>query len=167
MNKTEIITFNALPKSAEDIKNNFADCFKSPFKMAALAVAVLMNYEDNRDATIEMLNAIKGPRPLTPFEIQFIRDRLAGKMYVVRSYFSGTSVDNDYTVPPAPYRIEVSDNPYSYQNADYATLYLNSSGADNPRPVTLRHKPSTDEWFLWEHTFLSDIRQPRSQDPWA
>ena len=167
MNKTENITFNALPKNAEDIRANFADCFKSPFKMAALAAAVLMNYENDVDGTVEMMNVIKGPRPLTPFEIQFLRDRLVGKMYVVRSFFNGTSVDNDYTVPPAPYQIEVSDNPYSYQNEDYATLYLKSSGADNLRPVTLRRKPSTDEWFLWEHTFLADIRQPKSQDEWA
>ena len=167
MNKTEIVKFDSLPTNLEELKAIAAGCFNSPFKMAALSVAVLMNYEADRDATIEMLNYIKGPRPLTPFEIQFLRDRLGGKMYVVRSYFKGTSVDNDYTVPPAPFEIEVSDNPYSYQNEDYATLYLNSSGADNPRPVTLRHKPSTDEWFLWEHTFLADIRQPKSQDPWA
>ena len=167
MNKTEIITFDTLPKNIDELKSIAADCFNSPFKMAALSVAVLMNYENDRDATMEMMNYIKGPRPLTPFEIQFIRDRLGGKMYVVRSFFEGTSVENDYTVPPAPYKIEVSDNPYSYQNDDYATLYLKSSGADNPRPVTLRHKPSTDEWFLWEHTFLADIRQPQSQDPWA
>ena len=167
MNKTEVIKFDTLPKNVEELKVIAADCFNSPFKMAALSVAVLMNYENDVDATLDMMNYIKGPRPLTPFEVQFLRDRLVGKMYVVRSYFSGTSTDNDYTVPPAPYEIEVSDNPYSYQNQEYATLYLRSSGADNPRPVTLRHKPSTNEWFLWEHTFLSDIRQPKSSDPWA
>ncbi len=167
MNKTEMITFDALPKSLAELTPLAEECFASPFKMAALAVAVLTNYEVDRDATIEMLNYIKGPRPLSNLDIQFLRDRLAGKMYVVRSYFEGTGVDNNYTVPPAPYRIEVSDNPYSYQNEGYATLYLKSSGADNPRPVTLRLKPSTNQWFLWEHTFLSDIRPPRAQDEWA
>ena len=165
MSKAEIIKFDSLPKSVDDI-NALADCFKSPFRMAALSVAVLMNYENDRAATLDMLNCLRGPRPLSVHDEQFLRDRLGGKMYVVRSYFRGTSVENDYT-PSVPYEIEVCDNPYSYQNADYATLYIKSSGADSPRPVTLRHKPSTDEWFLWEITYLADIRQPKSTDPWA
>ena len=50
----------------------------------------------------------------------------------------------------------------------YITLYLKSGGADSERPVTLRHKPSTDEWFLWNHTgILAGIRTPKSADPWA
>ena len=48
------------------------------------------------------------------------------------------------------------------------SLYLKSGGADSERPVTLRHKPSTDEWFLWNHTgILAGIRTPKSADPWA
>jgi hypothetical protein len=164
MNKTEIITFEKLPANLDELKQ-IAD-LSSPFKTAALAVAVFANYEKNVDATVEMLNYIKGPRPLSPFDIQFIRDRLQGKGYVIRSYFKGTSPQNDYT-PSAPYQVEVADNPYSYTNEGYATLWLTSSGADNPRQVTLRLKPSTGEWFLWEHTFLSDIRIPASQDEWA
>lgn len=167
MNKSEVVTFDYLPKNVAELQPLAEQCFGSPFKIAALSVAVMMNYEADKDATVEMINYLRGPRPLSPFDIQFLRDRLGGKMYVVRSYFNGTSVENDYTIPPAPFAIEVSDNPYSYQNADYATLYLHSSGADNPRPVTLRLKPSTGQWFLWEHTFLADIRQPQSQNPWA
>ncbi|MBR0413178.1 MAG: hypothetical protein IJI47_06400 [Eubacterium sp.] len=167
MNKSEVVTFDYLPKNVAELQPLAEQCFGSPFKMAALSVAVMMNYEADKGTTVEMINYLRGPRPLSPFDIQFLRDRLGGKMYVVRSYFNGTSVENDYTIPPAPFAIEVSDNPYSYQNEDYATLYLHSSGADNPRPVTLRLKPSTGQWFLWEHTFLADIRQPQSQNPWA
>lgn len=164
MDKTEIITLEKLPTTVEELKQ-MAD-LSSPFKTAALAVAVFSNYEKDVQATIDMLNYIKGPRPLSQYDIQFIRDRLNGKGYVVRSYFKDTSPQNDYT-PSTPYQVEVSDNPYSYSNEGYATLWLKSSGADNPRQVTLRLKPSTGEWFLWEHTFLSDIRIPTSQDEWA
>ena len=169
MNKSEVIVFPKLPENLDEIKQlaQSQDCFRSPFKMAALAVAAFCNYEKDVNQTIEMLNYIKGPRPLSTFDIQFIRDRLGGKGYVPRSYITGTSVENDYTIPPGPIQITVSDNPYSYTTQDYATLFLHSSGADSPRQVTLRHKPSTDEWFLWEHTFLSDIRTPQSQNPWA
>ena len=165
-NKKECIRFEKLPKNIDELKLMAQDCFESPFKMAALSVAVFCNYENDVDSTIEMLNYIKGPRELSPYDIQFIRVRLKGMGHVVRSYIKGSSPDNDYAIS-APYEIEVEDNPYSYNNEGYATLYLKSSGADSPRPVTLRFKPSTNQWFLWEHTFLSSIRMPKSQEAWA
>lgn len=165
-NKTELISFEKLPESLDELKGMAQNYFDSPFKMAALSVAVFCNYENSVSETTEMLNFIKGPRPLSTYDIQFIRDRLGGKEYVVRSYIKGSSPENNYQIK-APYEIEVSDNPYSYNNEGYATLYLKSSGADSPRPITLRYKPSTNQWFLWEHTFLSDIRAPKSQDEWA
>ncbi|MBP5617913.1 MAG: hypothetical protein J6X61_02020, partial [Clostridia bacterium] len=59
------------------------------------------------------------------------------------------------------------DNPYSYPDANWATLQLRSAGADSQRPLKLRKKPSTGEWFLNEVTCLADIRAPKSADPWA
>ena len=165
MNKTEVITFETLPQNVDELRA-VAD-MSTPFKTAALAVLAFAQYEKDVQSSLDMLNFLKGPRPLSVFDTQFIRDRLGGKGYVIRSYFRGTSPQNDYTIPAPPYAIEVSDNPYSYTNEGYATLYLHSSGADSPRGVTLRQKASTGEWFLWEHTFLSDIRVPQSQDPWA
>ena len=81
------------------------------------------------------------------------------------SFFKGTRPDNNYT-PSKPYTVTISSNPYSFDSANWATLYLTSSGADNPRPVKLREKPSTGEWFLNEIQFLSDIRIPANQDKW-
>ena len=163
--KKEVITINSLPKTAEELKA--AVDLTSPFNTAAYVIAALMNYENNPQETENMLNVLKGPEALSPFQSQFIRERLRGKMYVVRSYFKGTSPDNNYQ-PSMPYQIEISDNPYSYQDEGYATLWLTSSGADNPRPVKLRNKPSTGEWFLFgDITYLSDIRIPTEQDPWA
>ena len=167
MNKTEVVQINRLPGDVTELMGMLEQYQHSPLGMAALSVAVLCHWEVNEGETIEMMNCIKGPRPLSQLDIQFIRDRLGGKGYVVKSYIQGTSPDNDYTLPEAPYKIEVSDTPYSYNNANYATLYLKSSGAASLRPITLRQKPSTGEWFLWEHTFLADIRPPKSSDPWA
>ena len=160
----EFIIFNSLPKSVEELKQ-LAD-FSTPFKTAALAVAVMCNYENSPEKTYDMIDYLKGPAELSIMDKQFIRDRLAGKAYVPRSYFNGTCPQNNYA-PAIPYEIEVSDNPYSYANEGYATLWLKSSGADSPRQVTLRLKPSTGEWFLWQIMFLSDIRIPAEQDPWA
>lgn len=167
MNRIENIKIEKIPENVEELKEILPKYISSPFSMAALTVAVCCNWEKNVEKTIEMINCIKGPKPLSQLDIQFLHDRLDGKTYVVKSYIKGATIENDYTLPDTPYEIEVSDNPYSYQNEGYATLYLNSSGADSLRPITLRKKASTGEWFLWEHTFLADIRKPKSQDEWA
>ena len=49
----------------------------------------------------------------------------------------------------------------------YHIMDLKSAGADSARTVTLRNKPSTGEWFLWEQTLLAGIREPNEQNVWA
>lgn len=157
--------FQTLPTSASELTAMREFDLSDPFSTAALTVAVLCHYEKDPAATAEMLNVLKGPRPLSPFEIQFLRDRLAGKGYKPFSFFAGSSPANNYT-PSQPYTVRVEDNPYSYQNEGYAKLYLRSSGADSPRAVDLRRK-GDGRWFLWEQFLLSDIRIPANEDPWA
>lgn len=156
--------FAKLPENVEELKGIPEAVMETPFQTAALAVAVLCYYEKDKDATFEMLDFLKGPQPLSPMDKQFIRDRLAGKGYKTFSYFKGSGPQNNY-VPTEPYTITVSDNPYSYTNEGYAVLYMKSSGADSPRPVTLRKKGN--QWFLWQISFLADIRTPAADDPWA
>ena len=65
-----------------------------------------------------------------------------------------------------PYTVTVSENPYSFNEANYATLWIKSSGADTPRQVKMRAKGGAT-WYLWEQFLLPDIRIPAEQDPWA
>ena len=113
-----------------------------------------------------MINVLKGPEPLSPFEKQFLNDRLSGKEYKVTSFFAGATVQNNYT-PTEPYTITISDNPYSYPDENWATMHLQSAGADSLRQIKFRRKPSTGQWFLNEIQCLSDIRTPAAADPWA
>ena len=113
-----------------------------------------------------MLDWLKGPESLSNLEKQFLRDRLKGKAYKSFSFFEGASVENGYT-PSRPYRITVSSNPYSFDTENWAVLYVKSAGADSPRSVKLRRKPSTGQWFLNEIQCLADIRLPAQIDPWA
>ena len=156
--------FSAIPENAAQLRAIPEAALTSPFQTAALTALVLLRYETDPAATVEMLNVLKGPQPLSPFQIQFLRDRLAGKGYVPRSYFAGTSPANNYT-PALPYTVTVFDGPYSYQQDGYAKLMLRSSGADSPREVMLRRKG--EQWFLWENYLLPDIRVPAALDPWA
>lgn len=162
MEKT--FTFAALPNNPAQLSALPESACADPFATAALTAAVLCRYGDDPNATVSMLNVLRGPRPLSPFEVQFLRDRLAGKAYKPFSYFAGATPQNNYT-PETPYRITVFDSPYSYQSEGYATLYLRSGGADSPRSVQLRRKG--DQWMLWDQMLLSDIRTPAKDDPWA
>ena len=158
--------FMSLPKSLEELMNLPEAVLNSPFKTAALTIAVLCNYENDSYATFEMLNYLKGPENVSEYEKQFIRERLKGKGYKTYSYFAGATPENGYT-PTKPYSISVYDNPYSFPDENWATLYVKSSGADSPRGIKLRKKPSTGQWFLNDIQCLSDIRLPVAEDPWA
>ena len=160
----QTFTFESLPKNVEELKGIKEAAMTTPFMTAALAVAVLCNYGSDAQVTFDMLDYLKGPQPLSAYDKQFLRDRLGGKEYKPYSYFEGSSPQNNYE-PSKPYIITVSDNPYSYTNEGYATLYLKSTGADAERPVQLRRKG--EQWFLWQISFLSDIRTPAKDDSWA
>jgi len=163
---TERFVFNALPTNEAELKALPEASLDTPYKTAALVMAVLCNYEKDTDATIAMLNVLKGPEEMSVFEKQFLKDRLDGKQYKVFSFFEGATVENNYT-PAQPYAINVSSNPYSFANENWAVMHVQSAGADSLRQIKLRKKPSTGEWFLNEIQCLSDIRTPAAADPWA
>ncbi len=166
MNQTQTFTFQTLPTSVAELQAIPEYSMDSPFKTAALALLALMNYEKNPTVTEQMIDALRGPDPMTQYGKQFLRDRLRGKQYKVASFFAGATVENNYT-PTTPYTISVSDNPYSYPEPNWATMHVKSSGADSPRPIKLRLKPSTGQWFINDIQCLSDIRIPVASDPWA
>lgn len=165
-NKSETFTFTALPESVDQLKALPEASLDSPFKTAALTVCALCTYAADKQIGIEMLNFLKGPKPLSPFEISFLDDRFRdGNTYVPFSYFKGATPDNNYT-PSEPFTITVSSNPYSNANEGYMKLFIRSGGADNPREIVMRMK-GDGKWFLWEQFLLVGIRIPKSADPWA
>ena len=105
---------------------------------------------------------------MTPYDRQFLRDRLRGKEYLPLAYFAGATPQNSY-VPTQPYVLNVLAAPRPQDiEPGYLRLFIATPGADSPRPIKLRQKPSTGEWFLWEYSSpLSGIRIPAAQDPWA
>lgn len=166
MNHTETFVFKAVPANAAGLQALAEADLKTPFKTAALTMIALCAYKDDPEAVHAMLDFLKGPESLSVYEKQFLKDRLQGKTYKPYSFFKGATPANGYT-PQKPYTIEVSDNPHSYPEENWATLYVQSAGADSPRGIKLRKKPSTGQWFLNEIQCLSDIRVPAGEDPWA
>ena len=163
-------TFDVLPKSAADMTSDAKFDRQDPFCVAAFSVAAFCRYMEDEAAGIEMLDALKGPEPLSVMEKQFLKDRVqSGYTYVPKSYFAGAVPQNNYT-PDRPFTISVSDNPYSYPEGEMkvARLLIKSGGADTERFITMRQKISTGEWFLhdWQG-ILAGIRVPVADDPWA
>ncbi len=164
----ESIIINKMPSSLDEFKAMDGADFKSPQKVAALTVIALCMYGINKDLCIDMLNYLKGPKPLSTYETQFLRDRLSAKDYLMPSYFVGAVPENNYE-PQTPLTINVFKTSHSEDliAQGYLQLFLKSGGADSARGVKLRKKESTGEWFLWEYHLLPDIRKPQNADPWA
>ena len=165
-NHTETFTFDALPQTLEALRALPEAKLDTAFKTTALTILALSRYESDPQTAYAMLSWLKGPDDFSTSEKSFLQDRLRGKEYKVRSFFEGATPENDYT-PNIPYVISVIENPYSFDNENWATLYVTSGGADNPRNIKLRKKPSTGQWFLNDIQCLSDIRLPKSEDKWA
>jgi len=162
------VVFQEMPETLEQMKALPQASMKDPFDVAALTVAALCVYPSNKEESIKMLNYLKGPQPLSPMEVAFIADRFRDADYVPRSYLKGATPQNNY-IPERPYSVEIYELAHSRDNFKdgYLTLNLNSGGADSPRQIKLRTKPSTGEWFLWEQFILVGIRVPVAANPWA
>ena len=157
---------NKSPESLAQMQALPEASLDSPFKAAALTVCALCAYAADKNIGTEMLNWLRGPRPLNGTEISFLNDRFRdGKTYIPFSYFEGATPDNDYT-PSEPFRVTVQSTHVSGEEQGYMKLFIPCGGADSPRPIKLRMK-GDGKWFLWEQYLLTGIRTPKSADPWA
>lgn len=94
-------------------------------------------------------------------DLRLIHSQLNGRGYIARSYFHGTALENAYALPTAPYNFIISDNPYSgdMKSGTYKVFVL-SSGAATPRPVTLRRN-SRGLWKALEwSSLITGVRPP-------
>jgi len=165
-NKSWKVAFNSLPTTLEELQALPEASLSEPHYAGALLIPALCLWPENKDEALKMINFLKGPDPLSNHDIQQTGERLKDKAYLPKSYFDGAVPKNNYE-PAAPYTVTLTTNPYSYANEGYVTLYVASGGADSPRPLQVRQKPSTGQWFLVSHSLLVGIRVPESEDPWA
>lgn len=159
------ITLSSIPATLSEFESLPR---QSPEEVCAGFLCALALYVKDPKAGTAAMDLLRGPRPMAPYDAQFLRDRLRGKEYLPLAYFEGASPENSYT-PAKPYVLNVLPDPRPQDmEPGYLRVFLKTAGADSPRPVKLRQKPSTGEWFLWEYSSpLSGIRIPAAQDPWA
>ena len=95
MEGSQTFVFSRLPQNADEIKALSEEGLTTPYQTAALTVAALCRYGENPQAAIDMLNYLKGPQALSPYEIQFLKDRLEGKEYKPFSFFDGATPEKN------------------------------------------------------------------------
>ena len=161
------VTISKLPTNLSEFEA-LASSGREPERIWALFLCALSLCDRNKDDGTAAMNLLRGPRPMTPYDAQFLRDRLRGKAYLPLAYFEGATPENGYQ-PRVPYRLNVLADPRPQDiEPGYLRVFLKTAGADSPRPMKLRQKASTGEWFLWEYSsILSGIRIPAAEDPWA
>ena len=95
-----------------------------------------------------------GEKRLSKRSLDLIKNQIGGKTYHMHSYFSGTSPDTGYKLTEPPYILEFSTNPHSGRLEDgKIKLFIKSSGADSPRPITLE----TDASNAWKAAEWSSL----------
>ena len=161
------IIIQKIPESLQEFEA-LAAGQRTPEKIRALFLCALSLFDRNMADGVSAMNLLRGPKPMTPYDAQFLRDRLRGKAYLPLAYFEGATPQNGYK-PNAPYVLNVLSDPRPQDiEPGYLRVFLKTAGADSPRPMKLRQKASTGEWFLWEYSsILSGIRIPAAEDPWA
>jgi hypothetical protein len=109
---------------------------------------------------VEGTQGYKG-RQLTNAALARIRTQIVGREYLPRSYVSGTEPANGYSVGSPPYEVQCVRNPHSGDPASgRCKVFVVSSGADSPRPVTL----AVNDSGIWKaiewSSLLVGVRSP-------
>lgn len=52
---------------------------RQPEHICALFLCALALFDRDKDAGVAAMNLLRGPKPMTPYDCQFLRDRLRGR----------------------------------------------------------------------------------------
>jgi hypothetical protein len=100
---------------------------------------------------------------LRPIDVQRLETRIAGRPWMLKSYVKGTSPEEGYRLPPPPWVVTVfPDRLTAHAESELRKVFVVCSGADSPRPVTLKQNTS-GIWKAWEWSSLTvGVKPPGS-----
>lgn len=178
-------TFNALPRNIEELKTlevNDREYFNSPHFVTALFICCLNRLPDNSSDAWNMINYLRthtatvGENNIMKMYkgdmqniVQFLLDPDDNgfpSSNGLRSYFAGSSPDNQYT-PTTPYRVTIVEKSDVYTTEDgilCAKLYVESSGADDLMGALKLRKIDGHGWLVYsgESVFTKKMK-PQSK----
>ncbi len=82
----------------------------------------------------------------------FVSRYLVPRPYLARSYLLGTSPENGYN-PPESRAVRLSRNSTSTIAGDQVKVFVSCTGADTPRPITMRRN-NRGVWKAYEYSSL-------------
>jgi len=172
------VTIDALPTSIEELVALRDRIATEPQGGAAVFVVALMLHAENRALGAQALTvAVDRERlqesaagyrgfSLRPADLKQIERQLDGRSYLPRSYLSGTRPAEGYATPSLPWTILCSTTPTSGDaSTGVLKLFVPSSGADSPRPITVK-KNDRGIWKASEwSSLIVGIRPPAATSP--
>lgn len=174
----ETITIDAIPQSTDgliELRNKIAT---TPEGGATIMIIAMLKYVEDPDTGLQFFTLAldkshlsevtsgvnyKGYAPSA--SLMYHIKRLGTMGYLAASYITGTSVDGGYKLPSFPYKINIYRNKISdQQGEDLMKVFVECSGADSSRPVTLK-KNDKGIWKAYECSSLFvQIRPPKKAD---
>jgi hypothetical protein len=163
------VLVKAIPVSIDDFNELTAEMPNTPEAAAARMVLALTLYCADQSAGEIALAGVVHPDQLAPGSgesklskrsLDLIKNQVGGKPHHMHSYFTGTSPEQGYQLPEPPYSLEFTTNPHSGRAEEgRIKLFVKSSGADSPRPITVQ-TDSSGTWKAAEwSSLLSGIRE--------
>jgi hypothetical protein len=169
------VAFESLPTTIEDFLSLRDSHGYDPSGATALFVAALLRYSQDQAAGLPMLVSIlvndntlmqsaAANRGYRGFDLtantRYLVDRILPAPWIAASYLQGTNPAQQYRLPQPPYRFKISSNQYSQIGPDEVRIFIESSGADSPRPLRLKRN-SAGLWKVAEFSSLVvGVRQP-------
>ncbi|MCB1325436.1 MAG: hypothetical protein H7A21_20520 [Spirochaetales bacterium] len=171
------VTVNALPQTAAEFSALRDSIGNTPQGGVALLIMALRLYQSNpTEGTPCMIMAVDRSLlvesnradsyqgfALMGYEASRNQRQLQQHPYLPNSYIRGTSPENGYALPAGPFVFEITRNRYSgEEESGRIKLFIRSSGADSPRPVTLVRN-NRGVWKAKEYSsIVVGIRAPAS-----
>ncbi|NPV02451.1 MAG: hypothetical protein HPY53_13840 [Brevinematales bacterium] len=153
--KTDVpmsVSLDQIPSTIEEFIAMRDEIAGTPSGGAAMFVAAMINYSKDQALGLQCFTAImvndgsllgddpKGYGGKSPNKsAMYLIDQLKKYPYLPNSYINGTTVDDGYTLPSAPYTVTISTNKYSANNIAKGEIkiFVATTGGNMPRPVTL------------------------------
>jgi len=147
INAQKTIETDKIPTTVEEFLAFRDKVAKTPEGGASVMAMALILYTQNQELGKQALtialdrsqlskgDVYKGFQP--PTSINFHLQNLKGSPYIARSYVVGTSPEGAYKLP-SKIKFKLTQNSYSENPNGDIKVFVQCSGADSPRPVSLR-----------------------------
>lgn len=167
------IDVSLVPRDRDGFRDYADVMLQTPAGAAALFVAALDIYNEDKDLAVYMLTYLRFLPELSPGELNIQLLQVLGKRnFYTKGYFKGALPENGYT-PSSPYTVMVRDDGRKGLKKDLKTLYIGCGGTGTYRPITLKLQPikkirklqgkrklEDDLWYVEEYPSIMLEMQP-------